>query len=88
MKHYSVITEWDNIPDNLNPDKIRTYPRFKGNISVIAINRQVADLAVLVDYVDLGETVQEISVNDPVSLSMMPKTKYPYMCGSKNLIPN
>lgn len=79
MKRYSVQTGWKN--------RGRT-PDLQGNISVIAINRQVADLAVLVDYVDLGETVQEISANDPVSLSMMPDIKHPYMCGSKNLIPN
>ena len=88
MKRYSVITEWDKRQDNLNPDKVRKYPRFKGNIEVLAINRQVAELAVLADHVGLGEIVKEISADDPVSQSMMPDIKYPYMCGSKNLIPN
>lgn len=77
MKRYLVQTGW-----------IGKVPELKGNILVFAINRQVAELTVLVDYVDLSETVGEVSANDPVSLSMMPSEKYPIMCGSKNLIAN
>ena len=77
MKHYNVQTGWRN-----------KFPERKGNIEILAINRQVAELTVLVDYVDLSQTVKEISANDPVSLSMMPRIPTNLLCGSKNLIAN
>jgi len=85
MKYYSVITSWLDIPDNLNPDKIRRFPEHKGNITVIAINRKVGALAVLVDHVDLSETVKEISA---IGDRNLPKTPTNLLCGSKNLIAN
>ena len=88
MKHYSVITGWIERPNNLNPAKVHRFPDHKGNIDVIAINREVAELCVLVDHVDLSELVMEISADDPVSRSMMPKTPNNLLCGSKLLIAN
>ena len=85
MKHYSVITGFSEVPDNLHPDKIHKYPQEKGNISIIAISRAVASLCVLVDYVDLSEIVQEISAKGDRNLPSIPTN---LLCGSKLLIAN
>lgn len=85
MKHYSVITGFSEVPDNLCPEKIRKYPQHKGNIDVIAISRAVASLCVLVDYVDLTEIVQEISAKGDRNLPTIPTN---LLCGSKLLIAN
>ena len=85
MKHYSVITGFSYIRDNLCPDKIHKYPQHKGNIDIIATNRAVASLCVLVDYVDLSEIVQEISAKGDRNLPAIPTN---LLCGSKLLIAN
>ena len=85
MKHYSVITGFTEIPDNLHPDKIHKYPQHKGDIDVIATDRAVASLCVLVEYVDLTEIVQEISAKGDRNLPSIPTN---LLCGSKLLIAN
>ena len=79
MKKYSVQTGWKN--------KGRT-PEFKGVVQVFAINRQVGELATLVDHVGLNRQVKYISATDSNSLSLMPKIPTNIMCGSKLLIAN
>lgn len=88
MKNYLVMTGWTEIPDNLNPSKPKRFPQFKGNIEVWAINRQVAAMCVLVDFVDLGETVKEITAKDLIGTPLMPNIPNNLLCGSKNLIAN
>lgn len=85
MKHYSVLTGYKEIPDNLHPDNIKRFPQHKGNIQVIAISREVGDMAVLVDYEDLTETVKEISAKGDRNLPKIPTN---LLCGSKLLIAN
>lgn len=74
MNRYTVQTGWNG-----------KAPESKGNITVIAINRKVGELAVLVDYVDLSQTVKEISAKGDKNLPLIPTN---LMCGSKNLIAN
>ena len=88
MKRYNVQTGWKEIPDNLNPGKVRRYPESKGDIEVIAVNRQTASMCVLVPHIYLGEIVKEISADDPASMSMIPEIPTNFMCGSKLLIAN
>ena len=78
--HYSVQTGWKGIDYNVAEEK--------GNIDVIAINRSVADLCVLVDYVGLSEIVKEIRADDPTSKDLLPPIPSNLMCGSKMLIAN
>jgi len=77
MKRYSVQTGWKGKDYNV--------PEEKGNISVLAKNKKVANLCVLVAYIGLSEIVGEISaVGDP-NLTSIPTN---LLCGSKLLIAN
>ena len=73
MKHYSVQTGWTD------GGKV---PSFKGDIEIIAINAQTADLCVLVDYVYMREIISNTSAED-----LMPKGNDIYL-GYGGLIAN
>ena len=76
MNHYLVQTGWKNKG---------SVPELKGNIQVIAINRKVAELAVLVKYVWISNTLKEISAKGDRNLPKIPTN---LLCGSKLLIAN
>ena len=85
MKRYSVQTGWRETPNNLHPSNPHRFPEHKGNIDIIATNRSVAELCVLVDYVGLSEIIAEISAEGDKNLSKPPTN---LMCGSRLLIAN
>ncbi len=77
MKHYTVQTGWRGKDYNI--------PEEKGNIDIIAINRKVAEMCVLVAYIGLSEIVSEISAKGDRNLPKIPTN---LLCGSKLLIAN
>ena len=83
MNQYTVQTGWLERTDNLG--KVRRYPQHEGNIDILAINKEVAAMTVLVNYIDLSETVKEISAKGDRNLPKIPTN---LLCGSKLLIAN
>ena len=88
MNKYLVQTGWGKLSDNLNPKYNFKTPQFKGDIEILAINKNIATLA-LVDIDDyfLCFVIKEISAKDIEGTKLLPKSKIPYL-GIMNLIAN
>lgn len=78
MKKYFIQTGW------IHGGKT---PSFKGSVDILAINKEVADMCVLTDYVYMREIVSETCAKDLEGTKLMPKGNDIYL-GFGGLIAN